>query len=432
MASELLQQVRVLDPVSETDRIADVLLIDGVIHAVEATLTQWPAGTEVRNCQGLVLGPGLVELYSHSGEPGFEERETLNSLMQAAAAGGFTRIAILPDTVPVVHNPATLALIQARTQALHQGETTIQIDCWGALTLDIQGQQMTELAELAAAGVIGFSDGHPIRDLSLLRRVLEYLRPLTKPICLWPCNRVLAGTGVMREGPDSIRLGLPGNPAIAESTALAALLECVEATETPVHIMRVSTARSVTLIQDAKTRGLPITASTPWMHLLLNTSAVATYDPSLRVEPPLGNPSDQAALVQGVQQGIIDAIAIDHIAYTYEEKTVPFSVAPAGAIGLELALALLWQELVVTGKYSALELWSALSTKPALCLQQPPAAIAPERPAEIILFAPQQPWSVTEQTLKSQGRNTPWFGQEVIGRVIQIWSPATQRQGKSV
>ena len=184
--------------------------------------------------------------------------------------------------------------------------------------------------------------------------------------------------------------------------------------------MRVSTARSVQLIQDAKARGLPITASTSWMHLLLDSKAVHSYDPNLRLEPPLGNPSDAAALRQGVQQGVLDAIAIDHTPYTYEEKTVAFAAAPPGAIGLELALPLLWQNLVETGEWSALELWRVLSTRPAECLQQIPSAIAPGKPAEITLFAPQLSWTVERQTLKSRSANTPWLGQELSGRVVQI------------
>jgi dihydroorotase len=226
----------------------------------------------------------------------------------------------------------------------------------------------------------------------------------------------------MREGAASIRFGLPGNPAIAETSALAALLEVVESTGTKVHIMRVSTGRSVKLIQDAKARGLPITASTTWMHLLLNAEDVGSYDPSLRLEPPLGNPSDQAALIEGVRSGVLDAIAIDHTPYTYEEKTVAFAEAPAGAIGLELALPLLWHTLVENGDWSSLELWRVLSTRPAQCLQQKPAAIAAGQLAEIILFDPQLTWTVERQNLKSLSLNTPWLGQQLQGRVVQNWS----------
>lgn len=410
--NELLQQVRILDPVSGTDKTADVLIIDGYIKAVEHQIYEFPSDAQIRNCHDLILGPGLVDLYSHSGEPGFEERETLESLQKAAISGGFTRLAILPDTSPPIDNPAAVAKLQKNSP---------QLLPWGAITQGVQGQQMTEMAELAAGGVVGFADGKPIVNFALLRRVLEYLQPLGKPIALWSSYPELVGNGVMREGADSIRFGLSGNPVMGETSALAALLELVAAVGTPIHIMRVSTARSVELIEDARSRGLPITASTTWMHLLLDTEAIASYNPSLRLEPPLGTPNDRLALRRGIKQGIIDAIAIDHTPYTYEEKTVAFSEAPPGAIGLELALPLLWQNLVETGEFTPLELWRLLSTRPAECLQQIPPTINPGSPAELTLFSPQETWQVNSNNLSSLATNTPWLGKELTGKIVQTW-----------
>lgn len=415
---ELLQHVRVLDPASDTDRTADVLIQHGVIQAIADALTDYPAEATVQDCRGLVLGPGLVDLYSHSGEPGFEERETLGSLAAAAAAGGFTRLTILPDTVPAIDTLATVTWLHNQ-----QISAPCKIHCWAALTQDAQGQQMTELGELAAAAIVGFADGKPLQNLLLVRRLLEYLKPLSKPIALWPCTSDLVGSGVMREGQESIRFGLSGIPAIAETSALAALLECVEATGTPIHLMRISTARGVEMVRAAKSRGLPITASTAWMHLLLNSRDISSYDPNLRLNPPLGNPEDQAALIQGIREKVVDAIAIDHTPYTYEEKTVAFSEAPAGAIGLEFALPLLWHAFVETGTWSALTLWRALSTHPASCLQQPSPTIALQQTAELVLFDPNKPWVVEPRSLKSLSANTPWLGQEITGRVLNTWCP---------
>ena len=415
MAIDLLRQVRLLDPVRHGDRVTDVLIVDGWIRAIAPQISA-PAEAVVQDCTGLVLGPGLVDLYSHSGEPGFESRETLDALMAAAAAGGFTRLTLLPTTSPAVDNAAMVQWLRSHVQL-----PSPQIQCWGALTVGAAGQQMAELAELAESGIVGFADGMPIQNWGLLRRSLEYAQALGKPIALACCDLQLRGNGVMREGSDSIRMGLPGAPAIAETAALAALLECVEQIGTPVHLMRVSTARSVELIAQAKARHLPITASTTWMHLLLNTQALQRYDPNLRLEPPLGTPADQAALIQAVNDGVIEAIAIDHCPYTYEEKTVPFAEAPAGAIGLELALPLLWQHLVTSGKLSALTLWRTLSSDPSRCLHQPPAAVEVDAIAELTLFDPRHPWLVSGKTLKSLARNTPWLGQEIVGRVIQTW-----------
>ncbi|KOP23884.1 dihydroorotase [Hapalosiphon sp. MRB220] len=466
MTSELLQQVRIIDPVSGTDQVADVLIDAGYIQSVTNNISDLPQETHIRDCRGLVLGTGLIDLYSHSGEPGFEERETLSSLLEAAAAGGFTRISILPDTSPVIDNPAVVAQFWEKmrrygdtgrprsgdtgkedTETLGCGDagnideilcasprlslsassevsvTLPQLNIWGAITLDVAGKQMTELADLAAVGVAGFADGQPLENTALVRRVLEYLQPLAKPVAFWCCDRQLKSNGVMREGSDSLRFGLPGNPAASETSAIATLIELVATTGTPVHIMRVSTARSVELIASAKNQGLPITASTTWMHVLLDTEALKSYNPNLHLEPPLGNPNDLLALRQAVRTGIIDAIAIDHAPYTYEEKTVAFAEAPPGAIGFELALPLLWQHLVETGEFSALELWQALSRRPAECLKQSLSAIAPGEKAELILFDPRKSWKVDGQSLCTLSQNTSWLGQQLTGRVVKIWIP---------
>ena len=222
---------------------------------------------------------------------------------------------------------------------------------------------------------------------------------------------------MIREGIESIRYGVVGNPAYSETAAIAAILEIMAFIGTPVHIMRVSTARGVELIADAKQRGVRVTASTTWMHLLFSTQDLATYDPNLRLEPPLGNFRDLKALQNGVKEGIIDAIAIDHQAYTYEEKTVPFALAPPGVIGLELALPVLWQKLVATEILSATQLWQALSLQPRLCLQQSPLQINSDI-SNLILFDTQKTWQINSQNIHSQGANTPWWHQEITGKVI--------------
>ncbi|MEH2327134.1 MAG: dihydroorotase [Nostoc sp.] len=422
---ELLQKVRVIDPVSEIDELFDVLIADGYIQEVASHITDISPDTPIRDCRGLVIGPGLVDLYSHSGEPGFEERETLLSLLQSATAGGFTRINILPNTSPAIDNPALVAQLQQKKAEGQRGRAKENLPpllhIWGAITLDVAGKQMTELANLASAGVVGFSDGKPLENLALVRRVLEYIQPLGKPVAFWPSDRQLAANGVMREGVDALRFGLPPIPASAETSALAALLELVATIGTPVHIMRVSTSRSVELIASAKAAGLPITASTTWMHLLLDTKAVKSYNTSLHLDPPLGNPRDVVALRAGVRTGVIDAIAIDHTPYSYEEKVQAFAEAPPGAIGLELALPLLWQYLVETEEFTALELWRALSTSPAECLGQKVSAILPHQPAELTLFDPQQTWKVERKSLYTLSQNTPWLGQQLKGHVVQTW-----------
>lgn len=420
--SILIQQARILDPVFNTDRIGDVLIGDRQIKAHADRVTDFPENTTIIDGRGLILAPGLVDLYSHSGEPGYEERETLATLAEAAAAGGFTRIAILPDTKPAIDYPSVIELLHRQGQKVK--DTVGQfphILYWGAITCNIEGKQMTELADLAE-GVIGFADGYPVENLSLLRQLLEYVKPLNKPVALAVGNKALQGDGVMREGAASIRYGLPGNPAVSEAVAIASILELVAAIGTSVHLMRVSTRRGVELIANAKERGIPVTASTTWMHLLLDTDVVDIYNPNLRLEPPLGNPSDRQALIDGVKQGTIDAIAVDHSPYTYEEKTLAFAEAPPGAIGLELILPLLWERFVATGEWSAIELWQALSTKPQRCWQQQPSSILPGQQAELVLFDPNATWTVERSNLKSLSNNTFWYAQQLTGRVLKIWN----------
>ncbi|MBD2142010.1 dihydroorotase [Anabaena sp. FACHB-1250] len=419
MTKELLKQVRVIDPFQKTDIVADVLIIDGYIQDVAPQITNFTTDTSVRDCRGLVIGPGLVDLYSHSGEPGFEERETLSSLLQAATVGGFTRICVLPDTLPVIDQPALVTQLQ---QYRNREKVSLSLHIWGAITLDLAGKQLTEVSDLTAAGIVGFTDGKPWENLGIVRRVLEYLQPFGKPVAFWPCDRHLAANGMIREGAEALRLGLPPMPASAETTAIAALLELVADIGTPVHIMRVSTARSVQLIAEAKSKGVPITASTTWMHVLLDTTSMRSYHTALHLDPPLGNYQDMLCLREGLRTGIIDAIAIDHAAYTYEEKVQAFAESPPGAIGLELALPLLWQNLVATGEFTPLELWRVLSHQPATCLQQEVKAIQPGEKAELTLFDPQQIWNVNQANLQTLSFNTPWFGKEIIGRVVQVFS----------
>ncbi|MGB3295905.1 MAG: dihydroorotase, partial [Phormidesmis sp.] len=364
----LIQQVYMIDPVDPAavgaDSIGDVLIEAGRIVAIAPTLPTPTDATEIIDGRGQFLGPGLIDLYSQSGEPGNESRETYESIIRAAAAGGFTRIGLLPNTQPTVDSVSAISALRQLKQQQHRAK----IMPWAAITRGAAGEQLTELTELAEAGAVGFTDAQPLNNSALLRRLLEYAQPLHKPIALWPCDLKLAGGGAAREGPDALRLGLQGVSAIAETTALAALLEYIAEIPTPIHIMRVSTARSVALIRQAKAQGLPVTASVPWHHLIFDTQDLSQYDPTLRHDPPLGTPADRQGLIAGVTEGVIDAIAIDHSAYTYEEKTVAFDDAPPGAIGLELALPVLWQTFVTSGQWSPANLWQCLSQGPARCL----------------------------------------------------------------
>ncbi|MGY6529365.1 MAG: dihydroorotase [Cyanobacterium sp.] len=411
--SRVYRQVRILDPVCAVDDVTDVLVMDGKIEQVGNGLDYDADGVEVMEGNGLILAPALVDIYSSSGEPGYEERETLLTLGRAMEAGGFSRGAILPNTNPVMDNPATCAFMESRGRGLSS-----HFYLWGALTNGLKGDVIAELASLAEAGVVGFTDNKPYDNLLLLRRMLEYAHPFDLPVALFPNHTQLRGAGVIRENSTSVRLGLIGCPTVSETVAIASIIELVALTKTKVHLMRVSTERGVKLIQRAKEEGLPISASVNWHHLLLNSEAVESYDPNLRLEPPLGAENDRLALIEGIKNGVIDAIAVDHTPYTYEENTVAFAQAPPGAIGYELILPLLWENLVETGQISALKLWEALSVNPLLCLNQKPISLRPGEKAELILFSPQQCWQVTPQNLESLSSNTYWLNKEIRGKVL--------------
>jgi dihydroorotase len=411
--NQLFQQVRVLDPIAQIERVADVLAIDGVIEEVSPT-TQLPTDLTLTPGQHLILAPGLVDLYSHSGTPGHEERESIESLLFAAKAGGFVHVNILPDTSPALDRSSSIiSLDREYHQIAAQIPNCPQLGYWGALTEGVAGKTMTELAELATTNITGWADGCPISNPALIRRLLEYLQPFNRPIGLYALDRLLRGDGIARAGVSALRFGLPVDPVSSETAALSALIELIADIGTPVHLMRISTRRGVELVAAAKQRGVPITASTTWLHLIANTSDLATYDPNLKLDPTLGTLSDQIALIEGIKSGVLDAIAIEHRPYTYEEKTVAFGEAPSGAIGLELALPLLWQNLVVAERLSAIELWQALSIKPAQILHQSP-------PTQLILFDTQHQWTVSIDSLKSRSHNTSWLGKNLTGKVLRL------------
>jgi len=400
----LFKQVRILDA-DATDKFVDIF-IDGdrQIH-LNVDANQIPENTNLDERSGLILGSGAIDLYSTSGEPGHESRETIAELVQAAKNGGFSTVGILPNTQPAIDDIAALEFWRNVQQKYGD-----RLQPWGAITKSLEGKQLADMAELAES-VIGFTDSKPIANLLLVRRAMEYIKPLGKPIALFPQNPDLAGSGVIREGKWSLQYGMTGYPAAAETSSLAALIELVRLTKAPTHFMRISTAQSVELIAQAKNDGLPVTASTTWLHLCHCDRDLASYDPNLRLMPPLGSEGDRLALIAGIRSGAIDAIAIEHTPRAYEEKVVPFEVAPVGAIGLELAIPVLWQNLVTTGLLTANELWKALSINPAkiLGLAQPQLAT---------LFDPNWEWLVDAKAIASPSKNSSYIGRSLIGKIL--------------
>ncbi|BAY50971.1 dihydroorotase [Thermostichus vulcanus NIES-2134] len=426
MVWRLLQQVRLLDPVNRQDQHADVLLEEDQLVAIAPA--EIPPDAEVIDASDWVLAPPLVDLYSHSGQPGYEARETLDSLLAAAAAGGVQYLNLLPTTEPVIDDPAPWQALQRQIPPTAWS----QVRVWGALTQGCKGAALTNLAELAASGVVGFCDDRGLTHWPLLQRALTYVQPLEKPVALWPFDSALAANGVARQSGVATRLGLVEQPVCCETIPLLAILELARTVSTPIHLMRLSTARSVEILAQGKPE--QVSASVSWLHLLFEVEDLANYDPNLRLDPPLGTASDRQALIEGIKTGIIEAIAIDHTPLLYEEKMVSFAEALPGAIGLELALPALWQELVAKEYLSALELWHALSTAPARILGIEPPRLEPHS-RNFVLFDPSTTWTVTHQSLRSRARNTPFWQQSLRGQLVpfspSISSSRTQRSNSS-
>ncbi len=405
MACVFFKQVRRLDPEARIDQIADLYW-----DSDTGELTD-PRDQPDRQIEGegrLIVGPTFCDLYAHSGEPGYEERESLATLAAAALAGGYGRIGLLPAGSPV-DDPTQVDFLRK-----HFPDIGVEPLIIGAISRGATGEALSEAGYLAEAGVVAFSDDRPIANWLLLRRFFEYAQVLEKPVMVWPCLPALA-TGLALEGAWAFRLGLSGRPVQAETVALSGLLELVRLSGAPLHLMRISTARGVELVAQAKAEGLPVTASTTIHHLSHATPDLAGYDPCLRFDPPLGNPEDRLALVTGLQSGVLDAVASDHTPWTYAEKTLPFAQAPAGAIALELTLPLLWKH-VRAGTLDALQAWAALSHRPERILGLPP-----QLRRSLVLFDPDKSWTVSPQTLRSRSHATAWLTKVLEGKVLEVF-----------
>ncbi len=427
--SHLLQRIRLLDPTQNLDQITDVYLKNGSIQALGSSLSSLdrPSNTQQHRAESWILAPGLVDLYAHSGEPGYEQRQTLSSLAQSALMGGYARVGLLPTTDPPLDSIEALRAFQSKSQGIQpcpQWLPLAALTRYGNTNLN---STLTELGELAQSEIAGFCHDRPLPSLLLIQRILEYLQPMDKPLLLWPWDPTQVGDGLIYEGDVSLRLGLQGMPVTAETSRVASLIELVRRTPTPVHLMRISCARSLDLIAQAQSDGLPITASVTWNHLLLCDQAIQlhAYHPALRLDPPLGSEANRQALIEGLKAGILSAIATDHQAFTFEEKSLPFGDAPPGAMGLELALPLLWQNLSTT--LSPLTLWGSLTQGPLNCLRQSLDPILPGSHPSLVIFDPQSRWTVNAETIGSQSHSTPWWGQTLAGKVL-AHLPATPPQ----
>ena len=373
------------------------------------------APERVVDARGLVLAPGLVDVHVHLREPGQSARETIATGTRAAAAGGFTAVACMPNTEPVVDSPAWVEWVLRR--AAEAGHC--RVHPIAALTLGQRGEQLAPLAALAEAGAVAFSDdGHPVASAAVMRHALEYARATGRPIVCHEEDPALRGEGVMHEGPTATRLGLRGIPAAAEAVMCRRDVELAELTGGRVHLAHLSTAQGVAALRDARRRGLAVSGETCPHYWTLTDEAVGDYDTSAKMNPPLRSAADREACLEAIADGTVDCLATDHAPHTADDKARPFALAPFGIVGLETALALTLTTLVRPGHVSlarALELWT---DAPRRVFALPPVDLEPGSPADLVLFDPDAEWTVDPQAFHSRGRSTPFAGRRLAGRVL--------------
>ena len=407
----LLKGGRVVDPGQGLDGRLDVRLVDGLVAEVGEELAP---GTEaeVRQVSGLVVLPGFVDPHVHLREPGREDEETIASGTRAAARGGFTAVAAMPNTRPAVDREALVRFVLDRAAR----EGAVRVYAIGAVTKERAGEELAEMADMARAGAVAFSDdGNPVMNAALFRRALEYAGGLGRPVIVHAEDANLVGDGAMNEGALSTRLGLPGIPAVAEEVMVARDLLLAQFTGARLHVAHLSTAGALRLVREAKARGVPVTCEVTPHHLFLTEEAVRGYDTHARVSPPLRTAADCAALQEGLVDGTIDAVATDHAPHTREEKLVEFGLAPPGLVGLETAVALVVDRLVRPGRLTWAGLAERMSTGPARVLGVVPNAIAPGAPADLTLIDPEAEVTVDPEAFVSKSRNTPFAGWRLTG-----------------
>lgn len=409
----LIRGGRVIDPASGTDAVLDVLVEDGRIRRLGTGIAE--GADQVVDARGAWVIPGAVDIHVHLREPGQEHKERIESGTRAAAAGGVTAVACMPNTVPAID----CAAVVEHVYALARRKGAVRVYVVGALTRGRQGHELAEMGEMASSGAVAFSDdGDTVMDASVMRSAMQYASQLGRPVIAHCMDAALARGGVMREGAVSTRLGLPGIPAEAETVVVARDVALAAATGVHLHVAHVSTAESVRIVAAAKESGVRVTAEVTPHHLFLTHEAMEGYDASAKVNPPLGTEEDRQALLRALADGIIDAVASDHAPHAPEEKATELDQAPFGASGLETLLSLVLGRLVEQGVLTPLQAVAAVSTTPARILRLPGGRIAEGEVADITLFDPGRTWVVEPERLVSMGKNTPFAGWRLKGRAV--------------
>lgn len=406
----LIKGGRVIDPSQGIDATLDILVENGRVKELGAKL-QVPAGTETVDAAGLLVTPGLIDMHVHLRDPGLEYKEDIVSGTRAAAAGGFTTVACMPNTKPVNDNKAVTSYIIAKAQ----NEGVVNVVPVGAITQGSKGEALAEMGDLKEAGCVAVSDdGHPVTNSELMRRALEYAKGMGIMVISHAEDLSLVGDGVMNEGFTATELGLKGIPWAAEDAAVARDVYLAECTASPLHVAHISTAGSVRIIRNAKARGVTVSCETAPHYFSLTDDAVRGYNTNAKMNPPLRGAADVAAIKEGLRDGTIDAIATDHAPHHLDEKDVEFNVALNGIVGLETSLPLSLK-LVEEGVLTLPALVEKMSCNPARILGLDRGTLKVGAVADLTVIDPNAAWTVTAEGLASKSKNSPWLGETLKG-----------------
>jgi dihydroorotase len=413
----LLANARIVDPSRDLDTRGDLLIADGQIRDIKRGIgaAGVPEGTEVYDCKGKVVAPGLIDMRAFIGEPGAGHRETLASASEAAAAGGVTTIICQPDTSPTIDNPATVDFVLRRAR----DTAIVHVHPMAALTKGLAGEEMTEIGLLKAAGAVAFTDGaKSITNAQVLRRALTYAGDFDALIVHHTEDPDLIGDGVMNEGEFAARLGLLGIPKAAETVMLERDLRLVDLTGGRYHAASVTCRESLDVLRRAKDAGLNVSASASINHIALNENDIGPYRTFLKLAPPLRAEDDRKLMVEAIASGVVDAVMSDHNPQDVETKRLPFAEAAPGAIGIETMLSA-GLRLVHNEELPLIALLRAMSTRPAELLGLPGGTLKNGAPADVIVIDADVPWVLDPAGLKSKCKNTPFDEARMQGRVAR-------------
>ena len=422
----LIRGGRVIDPSQSIDAVRDVLVVDGVVAEVGEGIAA-PEGAREIDAGGLLVTPGLIDVHVHLREPGDEHKETIATGARAAAAGGFTAVCAMPNTDPVVDDPAGVGFVLA--QGLAAGAARVYPI--GAISVGQEGKRLAAIGEMVEAGAVGITDdGNPVMDSGLMRRALEYAQAFDIPVADHPEDLGLSGAGVMNEGLVSTRLGLHGKPNASEDVHIVRDLMLADLTGGHIHLQHVSTLYGVEAIRQAKARGVQVTAEATPHHLILTEERVEGFDTDAKMNPPLRSLADREAVREGLSDGTLDVFATDHAPHHYDEKERAFADAPNGIVGLETALGLGLTYVVGEGLIDLPTLIHRMSVGPAQAFGLPGGTLAPGSPGDVTIIDPEAAWTVDRDASLSKSQNTPFHGWDLKGRALYtvvggtpVWQP---------